>query len=475
MFLRLTNKENSALKVNLGKTIKTAVYAFLVVIICNLIFSAIYASSTLIPKSQVISSLQKSQSNQTLKTPLGAVQRSTTGLGIDYGTECAAISIGLKNSSNHPEVNKYLQRFYDGYLESGANKGVFDPCSGLVELIDPNKSVTQDPNLISYARNWWGMSIVVQLGVLFFGLATTKIYLYIIMLVSLCALYFQITKYFRDWKIGLFLLFPFIMFGDFQELHNSFPFALFTIELFIYGFLIMYYLNENSLNSRKILNLSLVFGSIYNFIFWFDFHLVLTFIPILIFIALFRIEKISIIYKKIIVFIVGFSLGFIVTTAIKWLISGALFGTEIWESIKVALNTRLGTTGLNGPLSDYSSNFAGFPVSLRAIVINVMVAASKIIDPRNASLAGVLIILILGLILISRFIYKINFTKSLKMKDFFAAIPVFMIPYFYYVLTPNHSFNHAVLSYRAVPLSFGFLLGLFYLSTLRKEVKIATT
>jgi len=463
------------LKVDLGKTLKTAVYAFLVIFMCNLIFTTIYASSTLIPKSKVINSLQKSQSNQTLKTPLGAVERSTTGLGIDYGTECAAISIGLKNSPNYPEVNKYLQRFYDGYLESGANKGVFDPCSGLVELIDSNKSVAQDSNLISYARNWWGMSIVVQLGILLFGLATTKIYLYIIMLVSLCALYFQITKYFQNWKIGMLILFPFILFGDFQELQNSFPFALFTIELFISGFLVMYYLNQNSLNSKKILNLSLVLGSIYNFIFWFNFHLILTFIPILIFMALFRIEKISIIYKKITVFIIGFCSGFIVTTAIKWLISGALFGTEIWESIKVALNTRLGTTGLNGPLSEYSSSFAGFPVSLRAIVINLMVAASKIIDPRNASLTGILVILILVSILISRFIYKINFASALKMKEFLAAVPVFMIPYFYYVLTPNHSFNHAVLSYRAVPLSFGFLLGLFYLSTLQKEIKRVTS
>jgi hypothetical protein len=134
----------------------------LVIVLCNLIFTAIYASSTLIPKSKVIDSLQKSQSNQTLKAPLGSVERSTTGLGIDYGTECAAISIGLKNNPRYQDVNVYLQRFYDGYLESGANTGVFDPCSGLVELIDPNKNITQDPNLISYARNWWGMSVVIQ-------------------------------------------------------------------------------------------------------------------------------------------------------------------------------------------------------------------------------------------------------------------------------------------------------------------------
>jgi hypothetical protein len=455
---------------NLSKVLKTGVHALLVIVLCNLIFTAIYASSTLIPKSKVIDSLQKSQSNQTLKAPLGSVERSTTGLGIDYGTECAAISIGLKNNPRYQDVNVYLQRFYDGYLESGANTGVFDPCSGLVELIDPNKNITQDPNLISYARNWWGMSVVIQLGILLFGLATTKIYLYILMMISLSALYYQITNYFKDWKIGILILFPFILFGDFQELQNSFPFALFTIELFISGFLIMYYLNRDLLNFKKILNLSLILGSVYNFIFWFNFHLILTFIPILIFISLFRVEQINTIYKKIAIFIIGFCSGFVFSTAIKWLISGVLFGTEIWESIKLALNTRLGTSGLNGPLADYSSSFSGFPVSFRAIVINVMVAMSKIVDPRNASFAGTIIIFAILLIATVGFLTKVVFLRELKFREFLAALPIFLIPYFYFILTPNHSFNHAVLSYRAVPLSIGFLIGLVYLSRLRAEV-----
>lgn len=441
----------------------------LVIVLCNLIFTAIYASSTLIPKSKVIDSLQKSQSNQTLKTPLGSVERSTTGLGIDYGTECVAISIGLKNNPRYQDVNVYLQRFYDGYLGSGANKGVFDPCSGLVELIDSTKNLAQDPNLVSYSRNWWGMSIVIQLGILLFGLATTKIYLYILMMISLSALYYQITNYFKDWKIGILILFPFILFGDFQELQNSFPFALFTIELFISGFLIMYYLNRDLLNFKKILNLSLILGSVYNFIFWFNFHLILTFIPILIFISLFRVEQINSIYKKIAIFIIGFCSGFVFSTAIKWLISGVLFGTEIWESIKLALNTRLGTSGLNGPLADYSSSFSGFPVSLRAIVINVMVAMSKIVDPRNASFAGTIIIFAILLIAAVGFLTKVVFFRELKFKEFLTALPIFLIPYFYFILTPNHSFNHAVLSYRAVPLSIGFLIGLAYLSRLRAE------
>jgi hypothetical protein len=455
---------------NLSKVLKTGVHALLVIVLCNLIFTAIYASSTLIPKSKVIDSLQKSQSNQTLKAPLGSVERSTTGLGIDYGTECAAISIGLKNNPRYQDVNVYLQRFYDGYLESGANTGVFDPCSGLVELIDPNKNITQDPNLISYARNWWGMSVVIQLGILLFGLATTKIYLYILMMISLSALYYQITNYFKDWKIGILILFPFILFGDFQELQNSFPFALFTIELFISGFLIMYYLNRDLLNFKKILNLSLILGSVYNFIFWFNFHLILTFIPILIFISLFRVEQINTIYKKIAIFIIGFCSGFVFSTAIKWLISGVLFGTEIWESIKLALNTRLGTSGLNGPLADYSSSFSGFPVSFRAIVINVMVAMSKIVDPRNASFAGTIIIFAILLIAAVGFLTKVVFLRELKFKELLTALPIFLIPYFYFILTPNHSFNHAVLSYRAVPLSIGFLIGLVYLSRLRAEV-----
>jgi hypothetical protein len=214
----------------------------------------------------------------------------------------------------------------------------------------------------------------------------------------------------------------------------------------------------------------LILGSVYNFIFWFNFHLILTFIPILIFISLFRVEQINTIYKKIAIFIIGFCSGFVFSTAIKWLISGVLFGTEIWESIKLALNTRLGTSGLNGPLADYSSSFSGFPVSFRAIVINVMVAMSKIVDPRNASFAGTIIIFAILLIATVGFLTKVVFLRELKFREFLAALPIFLIPYFYFILTPNHSFNHAVLSYRAVPLSIGFLIGLVYLSRLRAEV-----
>jgi hypothetical protein len=447
-----------------NKILKIGLYSLAVVLLCNLLFATIYSASTFIPKSKVISSLQKSQIDGTLKTPVGSIERSTTGLGLDYGTECVAISIGLKNAPKHQETSKYLSRFYDSYLGSGENIGVFDPCSGLVQLIDSQNQSIEESELLSYARNWWGMSVMVQLGILLFGLATTKIYLFIMMVLALCFFYFQLTKYHNDWKVGLFLLAPFILFADFQEQQNSFPFALFTLELFLSGFLIMYYLNRGTLNLKNLLYLSLIFGSVYNFIFWLNFHLVLTLVPILIFTALFRIESMKLIYLKISIFLFGFVFGFISTTLIKWILSVAIYGDEVWKSIKVALDTRLGTSGLNGPLSEYSADFEMLPVPLRAIVLNCMVAASKVIDPRNASLAGVVFIITVLLGLVLYYLKFINLCNVFVGNKLYFAIPVFLIPYLYYMLTPNHSFNHAVLSYRAVPLSIGFLFALGYLS-----------
>jgi hypothetical protein len=183
---------------------------------------------------------------------------------------------------------------------------------------------------------------------------------------------------------------------------------------------------------------------------------------------LFRIENLKIIYQKISLFLLGFGLGFLLTTLVKWLISVFIYGDEVWNSIKVALDTRLGSSGLNGPLSEYSANFEMLPVPLRAIVLNLMVAASKVIDPRNASFGGVVIIGVVLLVLLFLYLNGINFGKHFIGNEFYSAIPVFLIPYLYYMLTPNHSFNHAVLSYRAIPLSIGFLLALGYLSKRRR-------
>jgi len=453
------------------KILKYICLSLITVIICNIFFIAIYSFSALIPKASVINSLQKSQLTGVLKTPITSIERSTTGLGLDYGTECAAIAIGLKTKPEYRNVNKFLTRFYDGYLVSGSNIGVFDPCSGLVEIIKPTKISSEESQLKSYARNWWGMSILIQLGILLFGLATIKAYLFILTLVSLGVFYRKFSKYFNDWKIGIFLLFPLILFGDFQELHNSFPYSLFTIQLFLSAWITIIAVNSPNYRSINFFILAIILGSIYNFVFWFDFHLVLTLIPIIIYLMLVNRESYKEIYKKIFVFLFGYSFGFLITTLIKWFISVAVFGNEIWVSIKDALGLRLssGSSGLNAPLSEYSSAFSRFPLSLRAVALNFMVFASKFIDPRNASLIGIFISCTLIIIFIIIFMVKIGFKSNFTYVDYLAATPVLLIPFFYYALTPNHSFNHAVLSYRAIPISLGFILSFIYLGKVKND------
>ena len=443
-------------------------YAFITVFICNIVFVAIYSFSALIPKDSVIESLQKAQNFGVLKTPINSIQRSSTGLGIDYGTECAAIAIGLKSL---PEENKFVEPFYDGYLVSGANIGVFDPCSGLVEILDNNNSGSEISQLNSYARNWWGMSIIVHIGILFFGLATVKTYLYISTMLLLGVFYYSFSNYFRDWKIGLYLLFPFILFGDFQELHNSFPYSLFTIQLFLFAWIVLKLVVSSKYSPINFFVISIVFGSIYNFIFWYNFHLILTLIPIVIYLLKFKVESIGEIYKKIFLFLSGFSFGFIVTTLFKWIIGVVLFGNEIWISIKHALGLRLssGNSGLNQPLSDYSSAFSDWPLSIRAIVLNCMVFASKFIDPRYASYFGLILAITMIIFGILRFSKQFHLRLRFSKLEIFAFLPILSIPFFYYALTPNHSFNHAALSYRALPISLGCVLSFMYLSRIRND------
>ena len=456
---------------NMKKILQYISFALFTVFICNIFFIAIYSVSTFIPKASVINSLQKSQITGVLKTPVTSIERSTTGLGIDYGTECAAIAIGLKTKPEYRNTNRYLARFYDGYLVSGSNVGVFDPCSGLVEIIKPTNSSTEESQLKSYARNWWGMSILIQVGILLFGLATVKTYLFILTLFSVAVFYRAFSKYFNDWKIGIFLLFPLILFGDFQELHNSFPYSLFTVQLFLSAWITICAINSVNYRSINFFILAIVLGSIYNFVFWFDFHLVLTLIPIIIYLVLVNRESYKNIYKKVFIFLAGYSFGFLITTLIKWLVSIVVFGNEIWITIKDALGLRLssGSSGLNGSLSDYSSTFSGLPLSLRAIALNFMVFASKFIDPRNASVIGILLSFTLIIIFIIVFMVRIGLHSNFTYVEYLAATPILFIPFFYYAVTPNHSFNHAVLSYRAIPISLGFILSLIYLGKIKNN------
>jgi hypothetical protein len=448
--------------------------ALLTILLCNFVFALIYGFSYLIPKQDVIHSLQEAQATSVLKTPLNSIERSTTGWGIDYGTECVALSTGLKDKTTYSGFDKLKSRFYDGYLVSGANVGVFDPCAGLTQLLNLNESPTQDKNLISYARNWWGMSVLMHTLIWLIGLASAKMFLYIGMVISMATFYYSFSRQIGDYRVGILFLFPVVLFGDFQELHNSFPYSIFTIELFVMGIVCLNLIKPGHYSSKKFIISSTIMGCIYNFIFWLDFHIVLTFIPVLIFMILYRKETNLSIFNKMFIFGFGFGFGFIVTALIKWLISVALFGNEILLTIKDALNLRLGSDslGVNQALSQYSSGFTGFPLSIRAIVVNTMVFASKYIDPRAASSIGITIFAIIYLFLLIYFIKKMSPIKNIKLSEMFFALLLFLIPFGYYFVTPNHSFNHAVVTYRAISISFGFLLSFMYISKIRPRISV---
>jgi hypothetical protein len=148
-----------------------------------------------------------------------------------------------------------------------------------------------------------------------------------------------------------------------------------------------------------------------------------------------------------------------------------LFGNEIWITIKRALGLRLssGTSGLNQPLSDYSSAFSDWPLAIRAIVLNCMVFASKFVDPRNSSYLGLILVMALIVFCVFRFLKPFSSHFKISRLEIYALLPILSIPFFYYALTPNHSFNHAALSYRALPILLGFILSFMYLKSIRND------
>jgi hypothetical protein len=434
------------------------------VLLCNLGFTAIYIGASFLPKDKMVSTLQKASSTGVLKTPLNSIERATTGWGIDYGTECVALSIGLRDKEKYEGIKRYFSRFYDGFSNVGAAEGVFDPCSGLNRIVNSSSEHNIDSTLESYARNWWGMSIFMQILYLLLGLALAKSYIFIIGIVLTCYFYHLFSKMNLDYKMGGFLLAPLILFADFQEIHNSYPFMMFYIQMMATGIFILKIFGSKSYSIGKILSLGLVAGSIYNFIFWLDFHMVITFSALVIFLITWGKQKNKEIFKIIFLFESAWIFGFIFSTVYKWIISSVLFGSEVKESIFTALGVRLSSSsgGLNVPLTDYSQSFSFLPVPFRAILINLMAFASKFVDPRNSSILGLVIVLFCFATLLVKFLGIYKPWAYIPKVDGIFIILLSFIPFFYYFITPNHSFNHAVLTYRALPISLGFLLAAGY-------------
>jgi hypothetical protein len=120
--------------------------------------------ASLIPTETVVNQLKSAHETGVLKTPENSISRSTTGLGIDFGTECVALGLNLKQSPDQIGKNKVLSRFYESYLPSTADRNQFDPCAGILEMIKTENDKELSQNLESYARNWWGVSIFIVLN-----------------------------------------------------------------------------------------------------------------------------------------------------------------------------------------------------------------------------------------------------------------------------------------------------------------------
>ena len=453
----------------------------LVLILLNSVFVALYSLSDFIPRNRVISEIHENFKSGVLKDPAWSIGRASTGWGIDFSTEC----IALGNNLQHPKgISGVVAPFYDYYPIKSPNSPGLDPCSGLKDISNGGVISTSNNTAGNYYRNWWGISIFGQIAVAFIGLATFKLLLLILNILFFIKYLYdliggELSR--RNVKFITLLGAPYLFFSDFFEVNNSYPHSVANLMMLLTGLSLSRVLGGNGFNYQKLMYFAIGAGSIYNFMFWILPQNALEIGLISIAICGIRLSWEN---KKIVssslIYVFSWAIGFISTTLIKWLISLALIGPKVYGSILGPLSIRIsqGNAGLNQPLQDYLGGLGSRPLWLNSILINYAAALARVIDPR---LAIVTITLLVFAILIISYL-KIVLHLLFSNRNFLSAsvfieekryLPFMLLgfPLIYYALTPNHSFNHATMTFRTIPLSVGGFLASSYLILGKIELK----
>ena len=432
-------------------------------------YSAIYSSRAIFPEDAYLFKISKMYNSGIIDDKV--TSRSPTGWLSDNATECLSLGVGLKNGPN----------FGDIFLDSYANPvDGYNPCGGLKSLAE-NK--TADIAMGSYSRYWHGHATIIQWLTYFLGLPILKNLLWLLQFFLLVALFrksIEISKSKRSSLNISCLLFPYLAFSDFVDLHTSIThllssiFTLFTIFCFLKS-----YTKENFVLGR----IGATLGSLYCFVLY---GLNPQNIPVLILswgAILLIMSGMSpfLTLRKVIIFIYAWGLGYVLTFISKWLFVLLFTDFNILADVKSQLNHRTSqnVSALSEGVAQHLEFASNYPTFIQAWIANAATFLIHVIDPRYAERYFVILFIVVFGLLLFTVLFTLIWALKLKNSGFTLAILINMCSLLFllawYAILSQHSFDHATYTFRSLVIWLGGFLATGFYVIFNRFTQFATT
>lgn len=385
------------------------------------------------------------------------VGRGPTGWGTDQATECLSLNMGLlqPNSLQSLLLNTYPT---PKNLE-------YNPCQGLKDWAYKNSKQIEWG---TYARYWFGHSVVTTWLTYLFGLGFTRNLLFCFLLIGYFLLIRSISFNMaqcgistrKAYLVSTSSLLIYFFSAGILDLASSIPHLLSELLIVLTGIALNYYFFK--LNNLKFFTLAFGCGGLYVVI-------VYAINPQSIFVTplcwvlnplIFNLKNIKLFIKKIFLAVSGLILGFLVLWSSKLIIIKALtnfpIGTEFVNQFKHRASQDI--SQLSTGVSNHLNFIQELPSFIQAILANIFAYSVKFWDPRFSSSYFGLIIIVIIFFVYLLFLFLFKFIKKirhydlitiLKLLTFFSPI-LFIL--FWYGFLAQHSFDHSTYTFRSLAL-----------------------
>lgn len=331
---------------------------------------------------------------------------------IDYMSDTKSLNMSYFLDKNN---------IYDSLIEMNYYKNIDFKYENYTYLIE-NKN-NENYELENYSRYWQGQTIYIRTLLNFFSVQT--IYRINIMILIILLLILSV-KLFKTDKILL------LVFLAATVVVNSFivPFCL--EYFFVYIIMLISSIIILNMNKRKSNNIDLLFlitGMCTNF---FDFltceTLTLT-VPLFFLIYITNNQEKKLSFKNILKYIILWGLGYTCTFILKWILACLHFKNHFGLDILNKMSVRV-----------YYGEYNYFALTLSAIIKNL-----KCLFPFNELAYPMTLMLVILMVAIYKFLYKIK-----NKKDFVYLILISFIPLVRFAGLSSHSHWHYYFTYRAL-------------------------
>lgn len=409
----------------------------LLVLLLPLIIMFFYGSRFVFPVDQYKTKLANSVDSGAITNNL--IVRSPAGWGSDRGTECFALSIGLK-----PE--NLQENFLDLYPLPAKNS--WQPCEGLIRFLHKDSYENQQ-----YARYWHGYAILTQWLVLIFGFPQVHLLLWVINIILINTTFNKFRSELKNKFNKFYFIFAYILYligSGAAEIYSSIPHVMSSIYILL-SFLIILKISKSK-SKLEMAVVAFLIGGFYTFTFTLLNPqsipvMILSWVPIILSLRKCALKETFLIQTFL---LIGYSLGATFTWISKWVIVERVTNFDIWRDVtqQISLRTSQNLESLSSGVSQHLSLFENFPVPIKAIIANISAFTVNFADPRYSSLVWLILFSssIFGII-ISIFKLKLNHAHYFVIiYQLFGTIMLI----FYYAILSQHSFDHATFTYRSI-------------------------